>query len=179
MGIRFHGAAVIVPALTGIVARYGRPDPAALAASLSGPVIDGQVAGPLADAICDFMDGAHDRAAHSIVPRLERVLRDIAVGGGIVVVREPDGSKPGGTRTLGPILAELDGVLPDDWRRYFANLLTDELGINLRNRVAHGLIDEVTREDAALLVHAAVALSLFRPIHADQPGAVPNDSGDA
>ena len=60
------------------------------------------------------------------------------------------------------ILADLDGVLDAKWRRYFANVLCDDLGINLRNRIAHGLVDEVAREDAALLVHIAFALSLFR-----------------
>ena len=113
-------------------------------------------------AIGEYFAGAYDRSAHLLVPRLERAIRELGRQAGTIVVREPIADQAGGVRSLGAILADLRDVLPEEWRRYFANLLTDELGLNLRNRISHGLVDQVTRDDAALLVHAAFALSLIR-----------------
>jgi hypothetical protein len=173
MRIRLFGAALLLPALDAIVARYGVPDPAAVAKALAGGAIDPLLAARFAAAIGQFFQGADDRAAHLIVPRLERGLRELARQVGVIVVREPSGPEAGGVRPLGAILADLREILPEDWRRYFANLLTDELGINLRNRIAHGLVDEVQRQDAALLVHAVFALSLFRVGSAESSEASP------
>ena len=162
MRVRIFGAAILLPALDAIVARYGVPDEAAVSSALTSGSIDSLLASRLALAVGEFFAGADDRAAHLIVPRLERGLRELARQAGVIVVREPAGEKSGGVRPLGAILDDLREILSEDWRRYFANLLTDELGINLRNRIAHGLVDEVQRQDAALLVHAVFCLSLFR-----------------
>jgi hypothetical protein len=40
-----------------------------------------------------------------------------------------------------------------DWCRYLTNALCDPLGLNLRNRALHGLIDEATRMDAVVALH--------------------------
>ena len=160
--IRTFAAAVLKPALVKIVDRYGTPDQASLQSALASTAIDAALAATLGQGVGEFFVGAHDRSAHLIVPRLERGLRELGRRAGVIVVREPIGDRPGGVRPLGGILSDLTGVIPEDWRRYFANLLTDELGINIRNRVAHGLVDQVPDQDAALLVHAVFALSQFR-----------------
>ena len=164
--IRLQAAAVILPALKGILTEYGPPDPEKLANSIAGPFIEPAIAERIASGIVAYFDGWYDVAAHLLVPRIERVIREIGRSSGVLVIREPERSRAGRVRSLGPIMDDLGGVLPEDWRRYFANLLTDELGLNLRNRIAHGLLVEVDREDAALLVHGAVALTLFRPANA-------------
>jgi hypothetical protein len=169
MRIRLFASTILEPALDAIVDRYGSPSEAAIGEALTGGPIDATLATRFGAAIAQFFEGANDRSAHAMVPRLERALRELARQAGVIVVREPAAAMPGGVRSLGPILADLEGILPDDWRRYFVSLLTDELGINLRNRIAHGLVDEVQRQDAALLVHAAFALSLFRSGAPDSP----------
>jgi hypothetical protein len=35
------------------------------------------------------------------------------------------------------------------------NVLSDQLGLNLRNDISHGLIDSVSAGDAVLLLHVA------------------------
>jgi hypothetical protein len=179
MRIRLFEAALLLPAIDRIIDRYGLPTPEAIAESLAGPLIDPETARHVALAIVAFLRGDFDRAAHALTPRLERVLRALARQTGVVVVREPIGSTAGGVRSLGAVLAALDGVLEPQWRRYFVNALCDELGLNLRNRIAHGLINVVHREDAAVLVHIAIALSLFRvdPGPVDAPLSNEHDHG--
>jgi Domain of unknown function (DUF4209) len=55
-------------------------------------------------------------------------------------------------------MAPRKGILDESWRRYLVNTLTEPLGLNVRNRVAHGLIGEARPHDAALLVHVAAFL---------------------
>jgi Domain of unknown function (DUF4209) len=74
-------------------------------------------------------------------------------GCGLPIVREPIGQTPGGVKTLAPLLDQLVGVLEPDWCRYLTNALCDPLGLNLRNRALHGLIDEATKMDAVVALH--------------------------
>jgi hypothetical protein len=162
MAVRFFAAMILLPTLDALVERYGVPATEEVATMLEGGAIDHGTAGILAEQIVLVLRGeADDPAAHSLVPRIERVIRELARRAGVLIIREPSGDKPGGVRSLGAILADLDAVLPETWRRYFICLLTDDLGINLRNRVAHGLVEQVERQDAALLAHAALSLSGF------------------
>lgn len=167
--IRLFGSLLLVPTLARIAERYGVPDRETLSETLAGGVIDPPLANALSDGIAEYFRGHDETAAHLIAPRLERAFRQLGRQVGVVVIREPIATQAGGVRPLGAILADLVEVLPENWRRYFANLLTDELGLNLRNRIAHGLIENVAREDAALLVHAALAMSLLRISSAIEP----------
>jgi hypothetical protein len=81
-----------------------------------------------------FWDGQSDESAHVLVPRLESVLRETARRAGLTIIREPIAAKPVGVRSLGTLLLELQGALPDPpWPEYFFNLLADPLGLKLRN----------------------------------------------
>jgi len=99
---------------------------------------------------------------HLLLPRLEAILRGMARSLGLVIYREPRGRDRGGVRTLGVLLSELIDFVDESWRRHLANLLTDELGYNLRNLVLHGLVPRVERVEAALLINAACYLRLLR-----------------
>jgi hypothetical protein len=84
-----------------------------------------------------FWDRQSDESAHLLVPRIESTIRDMARRSGLTVMREPIGEKPGGTRTLGILLLELQGAMPDDgWHDYIYNVLADQFGLNLRNEIA-------------------------------------------
>ena len=56
------------------------------------------------------------------------------------------------------MLEELKGRMPEANWRYWRTLLVESLGLNLRDRVAHGLIDDPTPQEAAILIHAACQL---------------------
>ena len=154
-------AAIIAPALERAAAKYGVPDAAAIATGLRSQLIDEPTSLAMGEAIRRHLLGEHDAAAHQLVPRIEKVVRALARAVGVIVVAEPRGDRPGGVQPIGGIVAELAGTLDEPWRRYLRNLLCDELGLNLRNRIAHGLVEVVTPQESALLVHAAAFLSLL------------------
>ncbi len=148
-------ARFLATALERGVERYGRPSEELLIELLSGPLVRPELALAMAHAISHYFAGDYDACIHSLAPRLECAIRELAQGLGVVVIALPEGDRGGGVRTLGVILKDLEGHLPEDWRRYLVDLLVDDRSLNLRNRVAHGLLMNATRDHAALLVHAA------------------------
>lgn len=114
-----------------------------------------------------FWDDRPDEAAHLIVPRVEAVIRELARQSGLVVMREPINDRPGGVRSLGDLLRDLEGRFDESWRRYLWTVLAEPLGLNARNLISHGLIAEVDAPLSALLLHVACFLRLLteQPAH--------------
>lgn len=97
------------------------------------------------------------------IPRLEATLRTISMNLGLVVYTEPIASSSlGSFKGLGDLLRGLTSRVPEDDRKYLHLLLTDPLSLNLRNRALHGLMQDVSKVDAALVLHAATLLGLWR-----------------
>ena len=68
-------------------------------------------------------------------------------------------------------MSKLRELEPDvGWLDYLEALLCDPLSINLRNDIAHGIVEQVGSAGAALLLQAACFLALLRLTEA-QPGA--------
>jgi len=145
-------------ALARIQERHGEPSEDELAVFFETSLIPGDLAKQLAHGVVLFARGNYDDSAHALAPRIERAVREVCRQAGLVVAREPIGADPGGVRPLGHLLAALEGILEESWRRYLVNTLTEPLGVNLRNRIAHGLIGEARAYDAALLVHVGAFL---------------------
>jgi len=124
-------------------------------------LIPGDTAERIARALVLYWEGHPDESAHLLVPKIETVFRNLARELGIIIIYEPIGDRPGGIRSLGELLRSLKGRLNESWRRYFVNLLCDPVGVNLRNRLAHGLMPLAKREDAALLIHVVCHLRLM------------------
>ena len=103
-----------------------------------------------------------DAAASVLAPRLETAVRRLAGTVGLPVTRsiDPQG-RASQVKGLGQLLTELEGALPETTRRHMRVLLTDPLGLNLRNTVAHGLAPAHGQPEAALLLHAACHLSIL------------------
>ncbi len=141
--------------------KYGLPDTTSLAEFFESEFVDSAAARRFARAVELHSQGDFDSTAHVIAPRLERVIRALARASGVLVVREPSGDRPGGVRGLNELLPDLAGHLDESWRRYLFNLLAEPLGVNLRNRLGHGLVDEARRDESAILIHAASWLSLL------------------
>jgi hypothetical protein len=124
-------------------------------ATLRTDLVDETVAGRAARAVELYEEGDYDSAASVLAPRLERLVRRIAATAGLAVTKSPDSrGRPGGVKGLGEILRLLEGIVPEEIRRYLRALLSDVTSLNLRNRVGHGLIDEASKIEAALLIHA-------------------------
>lgn len=97
-----------------------------------------------------------------IAAQVERIIRTTARLTGLSTTRSPGaGGKPGGVKTLGSLLRLMKGATPERTCRYLIVLLTEVTGLNLRNRISHGLVDKVSPPEAALLIHAACHLALL------------------
>lgn len=158
----------------------GRLSSTDLGAQLGGEFIGAELAAGIAKAY-DFMQaGDHEAALHMLFVRIERVVRHVARTLGLAVFREPslDGKSLGAYKGLGELLGLLEGRVPEQHRRYFAVLLTERTGLNLRNRSAHGLMEGASVEDAALALHVLMVLSQWST---GSPGAPGEDGtrGDA
>jgi Domain of unknown function (DUF4209) len=149
---------IAVNALARIQERHDEPSEEELAAFFETSLIPADVAKQLAHGVVLFARGNHDDSAHALAPRIERAVREVCRRARLVVAKEPIGADPGGVRPLGHLLAALEGILEESWRRYLLNTLTEPLGVNLRNRITHGLIGEAQAHDAALLVHVGAFL---------------------
>jgi hypothetical protein len=129
---------------------------------LKTPLIGEVLVRRCAQAFGHYWRGENDAAGHLLAPRIEAIIRQLCVALGIPVTKPPTGDKPGGVVTLAFLLEKLEGHIDESWRRYLCNALTDQLGFNLRNRISHGLIDEVDRPHAALLMHVVLFLALLQ-----------------
>ena len=111
-----------------------------------------------------YLSGDYVSAMHVLIPQLEDVLRRTLrlLGGSTTsvqgdVTREID---------LGQVLdaPEMERLLGEDTIFYLRYLLVEQLGMNLRNRVAHGLIrkSECDRPTLALVVMSLLRLVPYK-----------------
>ena len=155
-------------ALERIRERHEHADAEALTTFFTTEIVSADIAEAFSRSLLLFWGGMYDEAAHLLVPRLEATIREVARRIGLVIIREPVGVSPGRVKTLGELLANLHGRFDESWRRYLCTLLTEPLGLNLRNRVAHGLVIQIDALGAALLIQAACFLRL---LSVQSPGA--------
>jgi hypothetical protein len=158
-----------------IAERYGTPDEDDLSVYLAEGPVEPDLAAQLAAGLSYYWRGEFDAAGHMLAPRIEATIRHLCVAVGIPVIKQPIAGKPGGVYSLGLLLDELRGRLDESWRRYLAHLLSDPLGLNLRNEIGHGLIGVVDQSRCALLVHAVCHLRLLAPSEDDAERAEHDD----
>jgi hypothetical protein len=154
LGIR-SWAPLGVEILESIKEKYGEPDKQELTEFFTTELIDKSIAERLADSVLRFYRDDNDAALHILAPQVEAAIRGAAARLGIVVIKTPQGPTPGGVRALGAILSECEGRMDESWRRYLSNALTDQVGVNLRNEIGHGLYGPPIRADVAVLIHIA------------------------
>lgn len=144
------------------------------AAWFENEFIDAATARRIAKSIELYYRGEFDTAASVLAPRLEKIVRRLASIVGIPVTRSPDRrGRSGGVKGLGEILSLLKGFIPEPTRRFLRVLLVETTGLNLRNRISHGLDDEIGQREVSLLIQAACHLRLLvsRPPSPDPDGA--------
>lgn len=141
----------------------GRISPDDVRSFVQAEVIDEATAEGVAAAWGHLVADDPEAALLGLLVRVERVMRRVARELGIAVFREPtlDGKSRGAYKGLGELLSLLQGRVPENHRRYFMVLLTERSGINLRNRAAHGLMGEVSTEDALLVLHVLLVVSTW------------------
>jgi hypothetical protein len=144
-----------------IIQKHGLPSINELTEFFTTPLIPKDIAGNIAQAIDWYYKDEFDVAAHILVPRIEAIFRTLVRELGLPIIREPVGSIPGGVVQLGSLLTMLEDKLDESWRRYYYNLLVNPIGVNLRNRICHGLITKAGKDDVALLIHVVCNFRLI------------------
>ena len=127
------------------------------------PITEAQAEG-CARAFGHYWMGNYEEAILVALTRIEAALRNLLrqVGGTIYV--EPKSKEAGHDKTLGRVLHDLKGKgeLPLGWVRALEVILTDPIGLNLRNNYMHGQIDHVDHArkkwDSALVLLIATSL---------------------
>ena len=167
LGIRIF-AGIAVNILTAIRKRYG-PIGDENAVFASG-LVDKTQAEWIALAVRHYEAGDYRSSVSVMAPRLENAIRDIAQRVGIATWRHSIRSgRTGGEKPFGRLLKDFKGLVPETNRRYWRTLLAEPLGVNLRNRVAHGLIDHPSPADAAILIHTACQMLTPHPPSHQKP----------
>ena len=150
-------AAIAVHILKAIEDKYGAMG--ADASVFGSDLVDETQAEWIALAVRHYETEDYRSSVAVLAPRLENAIRGLAQRKGIVILRDSKGGKRvGGVKDLTGVLSELMGRMLEAKRRYWRTLLIESLGFNLRDRVAHGLIDDPTPQEAAILIHAACQL---------------------
>jgi hypothetical protein len=107
------------------------------------------------------------KAAHVLIPQIERALRKIADGLGVPVTKaHPKVSGTSIAIGMGEILYndKVAEALGPDATLHFQALYADPRGMNLRNEIAHGLIDvnQFYWHLGNLIVHSLLILGLWK-----------------
>lgn len=129
----------------------------------STPIISSELAQAYTKAIPWYWKNEFSIFASLIIPVIESSLRDLSKKLGIPVYYEPVGETYGGLRILSHLLKQLEKLVPDSsWIRYYKDVLIEQAGLNIRNRLFHGQTFDITKEEASLLFHIACSLTLIR-----------------
>lgn len=113
-------------------------------------------------AIGMFLRGEFYEAMHILAPQVENLFRNLAREvGGLTVTLENDGSSM--EKVLSSIfnLPELLDCYDNDILFTFKGLLNERAGANIRNKIAHGIIEESTCSSGACLYFGVAVIKLL------------------
>lgn len=114
-----------------------------------------------AQALEFWVDGQYEASLMVSIPRIEATIRRICEALGLPTYSiGRDGFLK--ANPLGTLLGNLRNKDSERLARYFESVLCDALGLNLRNLATHGLLDEITREQSALIIHLTLVLAQLR-----------------
>lgn len=128
-------------------------------------LIDANQADAFARAFEHFWSDRPDEALLVSLPRIEAVLRTLLDLAGGVIYQPPRNHRPGRVLGMGDVLRGLEELLSHaeaDWLRCFRVALTEPVpGLNLRNKHMHGLAEQASKQDAAVVLRLAAVLRLL------------------
>jgi lysyl-tRNA synthetase class 1 len=127
----------------------------------------------LLEGVRAWFQGDDIKAVHVLVPQIERGLRSIVGKLGKPVTKpHPTVAGVGVAIGMGDILysGELTEALGPDLSLHFVALYADPRGVNLRNRVAHGLIEPGSTNGnlVELLIHTLLLFGVWQELAKDR-----------
>lgn len=157
---------ILSTGLHAIPERHGLPTLEELSTFLmQWPAVQRPVGPAIARALLRYWTGDAEGAAYTIAPRIETLVRNLVLGSDRGVYRLQVEHKPGQYPGLGhllPILEE-EYTLSESVGRFLSAVLRHPGGLNLRNLMLHGYVDDLGPGIAALLLHTALGVATIRP----------------
>lgn len=157
---------VVAAALHEIPKRHGLPPLGDIRDFLGQwPAIHGSAGGAIARSLLRYWAGDSEGASYTILPRLETLVRSLILRSERGIYRLQRQHVPGqyaGLAQLLPILQE-EYNLGESHVRFLSALLRHPAGLNLRNQMLHGFVDDPGPGMAAILLHAALGIAIIRP----------------
>jgi hypothetical protein len=133
---------------------------------LTSPAYVSSRAGILRKGVAAYLAGAWVECVHLLVPCFEDGLRELARGIGPLPIDFDPEVEGWREPTLGRLLSlrHLQVEFGPDLILHWRALFTDARGLNLRNRVAHGLVTdaECSRDMCDRVLHSILQLGQFR-----------------
>jgi hypothetical protein len=159
-GIDLHGM-LLADALDIIKDRFGIPVFGDLEESISTSGTHPASARALAKGLILYWVGEFDACVHLVVPKVEASVRALLLELNEPLYKTQVGDGAGQFPGLGALLPHLmDHGFDPDWERFLRTFLLGD-GMGVRNLVAHGFMDTVSREKAALALRAYSLLVLI------------------
>ena len=153
---------VIAEVLRRLWSKWGPISEGDLAAYLGQQAhIPGQLSAILARGFIRHFTGDFEGAAYTITPKIEALVRSLALACGLPLYRTQRAKTPGQYPGLGALLPELRKAgLDESWYRFLYTFLASVAGANTRNELLHGFVDEITEPTSALILTAALYLAV-------------------
>lgn len=109
-----------------------------------------------------FINGDYYEAIHILAPQVEKLFRNIAREvGGLTITLESDGSSLEKVLSSVFSLPEMLDCYDNDILFTFRGLLNGRAGANIRNEIAHGIMDEYTCSTGACLYFGVAVIKLL------------------
>lgn len=160
---------VMALALHAIPERHGLPSLDEISGFLGQwPAVHGAVGPAIARSLLRYWAGDSEGASYTVLPRIETLVRSLVLRTDRGIYRLQQGHRPGqyvGLGQLLPILQEEYG-LDESEARFMAITLRHPAGLNLRNLMLHGFVDDLGPGGAAVLLHTALRIATTRPVPA-------------
>ncbi|MFC5490603.1 hypothetical protein [Dokdonella soli] len=140
-------------------------EPAELRSALLAKNANAAASNLVADSLLHWWEGAPPMAvAMMLIPAIESLARSCVESDGGVVLDIATAEQRGGFRPLGDLIQAMQGRVDESWRRFLVCALVGEHGINLRNRLCHGLLLDASHADVAVLALVAMFLAVASPV---------------
>lgn len=109
-----------------------------------------------------FINGDYYEAIHILAPQVEKLFRNIAREvGGLTITLESDGSSLEKVLSSVFCLPEMLDCYDNNILFTFRGLLNERAGANIRNEIAHGIMDEYTCSTGACLYFGVAVIKLL------------------
>ncbi|MET6996851.1 DUF4209 domain-containing protein [Chitinophaga defluvii] len=112
-----------------------------------------------------YFAGDYIVAIHLLIPQFEEAIRNLVeMNGGSVIIQKEDAFN---LKTFDHLLKDeiITDIFGEDKSLYFKTLFTDKRGWNIRNHVAHGMLDVahfLNKQNIDRIMHAILCLGMVR-----------------